>query len=71
MKDFNSKKNRQNDSYENLDTFPLISLFFFFFCIDIAFIGGSTPTTAFDGAIYKVDTLNIYMKEFSKRKYNF
>ena len=68
MKDFNSKKNRQNDSYENLDTFPLISLFFF---IDIAFMGGSTPTTAFEGAIYKVDTLNIYMKEFSKRKYNF
>ena len=67
MKDFNSKKNRQNDSYENLDTFPLISFFF----LAIAFIGGSTPTTAFDGAIYKVDTLNIYMKEFSKRKYNF
>ena len=60
---FNSKKNRQNDSYENLDIFPLISLFFFF--IDIAFTGGSTPTTAFEGAIYKVDTLNIYMKEFS------
>ena len=68
MKDFNLKKYRQNGSYENLDTFPLISLFFF---IDIAFIGGSTPSTAFDGAINKVDTLNIYMKEFSKRKYNF
>ena len=36
----------QNDSYENLDNFP------FCICMDSAFIGRSTPTTAFDGAIW-------------------
>ena len=37
------------------------------------YTGQSTPTTAFDGTIlilflYKVDTLNICMKEFSSEK---
>ena len=68
MKDFNSKK---RDKMTAMRTSTLFPLYPFFYCIDIAFIGGSTPTTAFDGAIYKVDTLNIYMKELSKRKYNF
>ena len=36
-------------------------------------MGQSTPTTAFDGNnlilfLYNVDTLNIYMKEFSSEK---
>ena len=38
----------QNDSYENLDNFSLIWLCI---CMDSAFMGRSTPTTAFDGAI--------------------
>ena len=37
----------QNDSCENLDNFSLIVCI----CIDGAFMGRSTPTTAFDGAI--------------------
>ena len=41
------KKKSQKDSYENLNIFPLYD---FCICID-AFIGQSTPTTAFDGAI--------------------
>ena len=45
MKEFGSeKKIWQNDSFENLDNFPN--------CIDGAFMGRSTPTTAFDGAIW-------------------
>ena len=58
MKDFNSKKKLTKWQLRELKHFsPYIP---FFYCIDIAFIGGSTPTTAFDGAIYKLDTLNIY-----------
>ena len=38
----------QNDSFENLDNFSLIG---FCICIDGAFLGRSTPTTAFDGTI--------------------
>ena len=38
----------QNDSCENLDNISLIGLCI---CIDGAFMGRSTPTTAFDGAI--------------------
>ena len=38
----------QNDSCENLDNFSLIWLYI---CIDGAFMGRSTPTTAFDGSI--------------------
>ena len=38
----------QNDSCENLDNFSLIRLLYMH---DDAFIGPSTPTTAFDGAI--------------------
>ena len=42
MKEFGSDKNKswQNDSCENLDIFFL------------AFMGWSTPTTAFDGTIW-------------------
>ena len=40
---------RQNDSYEHLDIFSIIGLLYI--CIDRAFMGRSTPTTAFDGAI--------------------
>ena len=32
-------------------------------CIGGAFMGRSIPTTAFDGTIYNVNTLNICMKE--------
>ena len=39
----------QNDSCENLDNFPLLG---FCICIDGAFMGWSTPTTAFDGTIW-------------------
>ena len=39
----------QNYSCENLDNFSLIGLLYI--CIDGAFMGRSTPTTAFDGAI--------------------
>ena len=39
----------QNDSYENL---KIISLYGFCICMDSAFMGQSTPTTAFDGAIW-------------------
>ena len=39
---------RQNDSCENLDNFSLIWLLYMH---DSAFMGRSTPTTAFDGAI--------------------
>ena len=39
----------QNDSYENLDNFPLYG---FGICIGSAFMGGSTSITAFDGAIW-------------------
>ena len=45
---WSKKKSWQNDSYENLDNFPLYG---FCICMDIAFIGRSTPTTAFDGVI--------------------
>ena len=38
----------QNDSCENLDNFSLKR---FCICIDGAFMGRSTPTTAFDGTI--------------------
>ena len=38
----------QNDSCENLDNFHLYG---FCICMDSAFMGRSTPTTAFDGAI--------------------
>ena len=43
------KKNRQNDSCENLDNFSLIVLLYI--CKDGAFMGRSTPTTALDGTI--------------------
>ena len=43
------KKNWQNDSYENLTIFLIYG---FRICIDSAFIDRSTPTTAFDGAIW-------------------
>ena len=39
----------ENYSYENLDNFSLISLLYMH--LDSAFIGRSTPTTAFDGVI--------------------
>ena len=40
-----------------------------FYMHDSAFMGRSTPTTAFDGAnliccLYNIDTLNICIKEF-------
>ena len=38
----------QKDSYENLEIIPLYG---FCICMDSAFMGRSTPTTAFDGAI--------------------
>ena len=38
----------RNDSCENLEIFPLLG---FCICIDGAFMGRSTPTTAFDGTI--------------------
>ena len=41
----------QNDTYENLDNFHLYG---FCICMDSAFMGRSTPTTAFDGAIWYV-----------------
>ena len=44
-------KKWQNDSYENLDNFPLYG---FCICMDSAFMGRSYPTTAFDGAIWYV-----------------
>ena len=42
----------------NLDNYSLIWLCI---CMDSAFMGQSTPTTAF--CLYNVDTLNICMKE--------
>ena len=42
---FRKNNFRQNDSSENLGNFSLIR------CIDGAFMGRSTPTSAFDGAI--------------------
>ena len=49
MKEFGSEKNiLQNDSFKTLDNFPLYG---FCMCIGSAFMGRSTPTTAFDGAI--------------------
>ena len=56
----------RNDSCENLDNFSLIRLLYmhifpllgFCICIDGAFMGPSTPTTAFDGTIlYFADTM--------------
>ena len=41
----------QNDSYENLDNFSVI-LNGFCICKDSALMGRSTPSTAFDGAIW-------------------
>ena len=38
----------RNDSCENLDNFPILG---FCICIDSAFMGRSTSTTAFDGTI--------------------
>ena len=63
-------KKWHNDSYENLDNFPLYG---FCICMDSVFMGRSTPTTAFDGAIlifcpYNVDTLSLRMKEFGLEK---
>ena len=50
MKEFGSEKNiLQNDSFKTLDNFPLYG---FCMCIGSAFMGRSTPTTAFDGAIW-------------------
>ena len=50
----------QNDSYENLDNFSVI-LNGFCICNDSALMGRSTPTTAFDGAIwYFVLTMYTY-----------
>ena len=50
------KKFWQNDSCENFKT--IIPLYGFCICIDSAFMGRSTPTTAFDEAIwYFVDTM--------------
>ena len=51
MKEFGSQKIffLQNDSSENLDNFSLIRCCI---CIDGAFMGRSTPTTAFDRAIW-------------------
>ena len=40
----------KNDSYENLET--IIHLYGSCICMDSAFTGRSTPTTAFDGAIW-------------------
>ena len=55
MKEFCSEKIifLQNDSCENLDNFSLIFLLLLGFCICIhgAFMGRSTPITAFDGTI--------------------
>ena len=50
MKEFGLEKNIfwQNDSCENLDNFPQWG---FCICIDGAFMGRSTPTTAFDATI--------------------
>ena len=39
----------QNDSFKTLDYFPSYG---FIMCIGSAFMGRSTPTTAFDGAIW-------------------
>ena len=52
MKEFGSEKNIfwQNDSSENLDNFHTKA--FFCICIDGAFMGLSTFTTAFNGAIW-------------------
>ena len=48
----------RNDSCENLDNFSLIRLCI---CIDGAFMGWSTPTTAFDGTIwYFADTMQTH-----------
>ena len=46
---FRKNKFWQNDSSENLDNFSLISVCI---CIDGAFMGRTTPTAAFDGAIW-------------------
>ena len=39
----------QNDGYESLDNFPSYG---FCICVDSAFMGWSTPTTALDKAIW-------------------
>ena len=48
MKEFGLEKKLHNYSCENLDNFSLIMLLY---GIDGAFMGRSTHTTAFDGAI--------------------
>ena len=51
MMEFSSEEKNiwQNDSCENLNSFSLMG---FCICIDGAFMGRSTPTTAFDGVIW-------------------
>ena len=51
MKEFDLEENNfwHNDSCENLNNFSQLG---FCICIDGAFMGRSTPTTAFDGEIW-------------------
>ena len=71
MKEFGSEKIifDKMTAVRNYIIFPSLG---FCICIDGAFMGRSTLTTAFDGAIryfaYNVDTLNICMKEFGSEK---
>ena len=52
----------------------MFPLYGFCICIDSAFMGRSTPTTVFDGAInlilclYNIETLNMCMKDFGSEK---
>ena len=59
MKEFGSQKNNF-DKMTTVRTYTIIPLYGFCICMDSAFMGQSTPTTALDGAIW-----DICMKEFS------
>ena len=50
MKEFGSQKNNF-DKMTAVRTWTIIALYGFCICIDSAFMGRSTPTTAFDEAI--------------------
>ena len=57
MKEFGSQKNNFV-KMTTVRTYTIIPLYGFCICMDSAFMGRSTPTTAFDGAIwYFEDTM--------------
>ena len=67
MKEFGSEK-IIFDKMTAVRTLTIFSLIGLFYIIDSAFMGGSTPTTAFDGAIWYFAYTNICMKESGWKK---